>query len=97
MPQLAHGPNPQVANTLPAITGKQLIKLLRRDGWELVRKANHGLALAKMGPDGRTHVTVVPDKRSPLPDGTLADILGPLQTQIGRHRLADLIERFGLK
>lgn len=86
-----------MANTHPAITGRQLIRMLRLDGWEVVRRAKHGQALAKMGPDGRKRVTVVPDKRSPLPGGTLADILGPLQTQIGRQGLGDLIERFGRK
>jgi hypothetical protein len=38
-------------------------------------------------------VTLVPDKRTPLPDGTLAAILGPKQTGIGRAGMAALIER----
>ena len=38
----------------------------------------HSIAFAKPGPDGHRRVTVIPDKRSPLPDGTLAAILGRL-------------------
>ncbi len=82
---------------LPAITGKQLIRLLRKDGWEPGRRCTHGLSLAKVLPSGRTLVTVVPDKKSPLPAGTPADILGPQQTQLGRRGLATLIEKHGLK
>jgi len=32
---------------LPAISGKQLIKLLTSDGWVEGRKAKHGIALTK--------------------------------------------------
>ncbi len=32
---------------IPAISGKQLIKLLQKDGWQLGRKATHGLTLTK--------------------------------------------------
>ena len=86
-----------MAKSLPAISGQQLIRLLERDGWEVVRQANHGLSLAKIGPDGRKRVTVVPNKRGSLPNGTLRAILGPLQTGIGFDGLAALIERYGIK
>jgi predicted RNA binding protein YcfA (HicA-like mRNA interferase family) len=81
----------------PAITGKQPIRLLMKDGWTPGRRTRHGIALAKRFPDGRTRVTVVPDKRSSLPDGTLADILGSTQTGIGREGLAELIQTYGVK
>ncbi len=81
----------------PAITGNQLIRLLVRDGWVPGRRTRHGIALSKRFPDGRTRVTVVPDKRSSLPDGTLADILGPKQTSIGREGLVALIQAYGLR
>ena len=35
--------------------------------------------------------TVIPDKSAPLPNGTLADILRPKQTGIGRAGLQALI------
>jgi predicted RNA binding protein YcfA (HicA-like mRNA interferase family) len=53
---------------LPAITGKQLIRLFRRDGWEEMRRVRHGIALAKVGPDGRRRITIIPDQRSTLPE-----------------------------
>ena len=80
-----------MADALPAITGRQLIRLLILDGWEEGRRTNHGRSLHKTFPDGRTRVTLVPDKRTPLPIGTLATILGPKQSCIGRDGLAALI------
>lgn len=75
---------------LPAITGKQLIRLLISDGWEEKRRARHGVALSKtIG--GRTRVTVVPDTRASLPQGTLGNILCPLQTGLGRKGLSYLL------
>jgi hypothetical protein len=56
----------------------------------------HGIALRKRFAE-RTRVTIVPNKRSSLPDGTLGDILGARQTGIGRAGLLALIERYGLK
>lgn len=84
-------------NPPPAITGKQLIKLLARDGWVAGRRTRHGISLSKVKADGRKSVTIVPDKASPLPGGTLADILGPQQTCIGRDGLAELIATYGIK
>lgn len=45
---------------LPAISGKKLIRLLQKDNWEVKRRAEHGVALAKAIYD-RTRVTVIPD------------------------------------
>lgn len=83
-------------DALPAITGRQLIRLLLLDGWEEGRRVNHGRSLHKAFPDGRTRVTLVPDKRSPLPAGTLGAILGPRQTTLGREGLARLIVEHGI-
>lgn len=79
---------------LPAITGNQLIKLLKADGWEEKRRARHGVALSKTV-GGRTRVTVVPDTRASLPPGTLSHILGSLQTGFGRNGLSRLLGQFG--
>jgi hypothetical protein len=86
-----------VAGPLPAITGRQLQRLLRLAGWRETGRRTHGIGFAKADPDGRVRVTVVPDRRRPLTSGTLAAILGPQQTNIGRDGLASLIERYGLK
>ncbi len=79
----------------PAITGRQLIRLLEKGGWKKGRRANHGIVLTKyIG--GQTRVTFVPDTSKSLPDGTLSAILGLKQTSIGKKGLSDLIERYGL-
>lgn len=76
-----------------SISGKILIKLAVRDGWEVKRRVTHGVSLAKRFAD-RTRVTVIPDSRAPLPEGTLAAIIGPKQMGIGRNGLEDLIKKY---
>lgn len=80
---------------LPAITGKDLIKLLQKDGWIIKRTATHGVSLAKAF-SNRTRVTVIPNTRASLDDGTLGAILSPKQTKIGKAGLLDLINKYGL-
>jgi len=77
-----------------SISGKTLIKLAVKGGWEIRRRATHGVSLAKRFTD-RTRVTVIPDSRAPLPEGTLAAIIGPKQMGIGRKGLEDLIKNYG--
>lgn len=84
-------------NELPAITGKQLIRLFRQDGWTECGRRTHGISFSRVFPDGRLHITLIPDKRSSLPGGTLAAILGPKQSTIGRDGLLAMIEKYGLK
>lgn len=85
-----------MAGSLPAVTGRQLLRLLKLDGWVVVRRAPHGQFLAKALPDGTRIHTTVPDKRRPLMASTLNQILGPQQTGLGRTGLAALIQRHGL-
>jgi len=80
---------------LPALSGKQLIKLLRKDDWIPQRRAKHGMALVKHFGD-RTIVTVIPNTNAPLDGGTLAAILGVKQTGIRKKGLLDLVNKFGL-
>ena len=82
---------------LPAITGKELIRLLVKDDWEIRRKMNHGMGLAKYSPElNRTIIVCVPDKKRALSKNTLGQILGPDQSKIGRAGLTELIEKYGL-
>lgn len=81
---------------LPAITGRQLIRLLKADGWTVGRRTNHGISFSKAD-EARNRVTIVPDKRSTLPSGTLGAILGPKQTNIGREGLERLLLQYGLR
>jgi hypothetical protein len=76
------------------ISGKKLIKLAVKDGWVIKRRARHGVALAKRFGD-RIRVTVIPDTRMPLDEGTLAAIIGPKQMRIGKRGLTELIEKYG--
>ena len=76
------------------ISGKDLIKLAVKDGWAIKHRATHGLSLVKKYPD-KTRVTVIPDKKALLPDGTLAAILGPKQMGIGRKGLEALVKKYG--
>ena len=82
---------------LPSITGKQLIRLLLKDGWQDSGKRTHGVALVQGDPEGRSRVTVIPDKRSTLAAGTLSAMLSSQPTGIGRQGLRDLIGRYGLR
>lgn len=84
--------------TLPEINGKQLIKLLEKDGWIEAGKRNHGIALRKYFPkEKRTRVTIVSTHNDTLPKGTLGAILGSKQTNLGKEGLQKLIEDYGLK
>ena len=79
----------------PALTGRQLIRLLEKDGWVVARQARHGLAMTKTFED-RIRVTIVPNTRASLDKGTLAAILGIKQTCIGKDGLRALIGKHGL-
>ena len=80
---------------LPAVKGKELIKLLQKDGWVVHGHVTHGVSLRKQFAD-RVRVTLVQDTGAALPDGTLGAILGPKQTSLGKRGLLDLLNRFGI-
>lgn len=68
--------------------------MLVADGWEIVRPTAHGLWLKKRFKSG-TRFATVKDTKARLPPGTLAAILGPRQTGLGKKGLNDLIGRHG--
>ncbi|RIK74163.1 hypothetical protein DCC62_15815 [candidate division KSB1 bacterium] len=79
---------------LPAITGPELIKLLKKDGWEeRGNRATHGISLTKTLPNGRTRTTIIPTKSRSLPTGTLKAILSSKQTGLGREGFQELLNR----
>ncbi|NUM78012.1 type II toxin-antitoxin system HicA family toxin [candidate division KSB1 bacterium] len=79
---------------LPAITGPELINLLKKDGWEeRGNRATHGISLTKTLPNGRTLTTIIPTKSRSLPIGTLKAILSSKQTGLGREGLQELLNR----
>jgi predicted RNA binding protein YcfA (HicA-like mRNA interferase family) len=79
----------------PVVTGKQLLKLLMADGWEVTRQARHGVFLKKRFANA-TRITVVKKTTAVIPDGTLASILGPKQTGLGKTGLRRLINQYGI-
>jgi predicted RNA binding protein YcfA (HicA-like mRNA interferase family) len=71
-----------------------LAKLLVKDGWQAGRKGRHGRVYTKTVA-GKTLVTIVSLKTVPIPAGTLAAILGPQQTALGKQGLRALIDKYG--
>ncbi|MDP2719540.1 MAG: type II toxin-antitoxin system HicA family toxin [Dehalococcoidia bacterium] len=61
---------------LPAISGRKLIRILKRDGWTEQGRTRHVIALKKSFGD-HTRVTVIPNSKASLDEGTLSAILGP--------------------
>jgi len=80
---------------IPALSGKQLISLLQKDGWVIHGRTRHGVSLKKIV-NQRTIVTVVPGSRASLPEGTLNAILGVKQTGIGKSGLLVIINKYGV-
>lgn len=78
---------------IPAISGIELIKILKKDGWIEKRRATHGVSLIKRIGE-RTRVTIIPKTRASLPEGTLSAILGQKQTGIGKEGLLDLLDQY---
>lgn len=77
---------------IPSLTGKELIKLLKKAGWIEHRQATHGVALVKRFGE-RRKVTIVPKTKVTLPDGTLMAILGEKQTGLGKKGLLKLLNK----
>ena len=79
---------------LPAISGNDLIALLQKDGWIIRKQMKHGLSLTKEFPDRTRRRTTVKKTSESLPNSTLSAILGPLQTNIGRGGLLELLDKY---
>lgn len=75
---------------LPALSGIELISLLKSNSWIEHGHRTHGLALIKrIGK--KTRVTIIPNTSASLPIGTLMAILGPKQTGLGKKGLLNLL------
>lgn len=81
-----------MSGEIPALTGPELIKLLKKDGWIENGYRTHGMAMVKKFPD-RKRVTTIPTVKESLPKSTLFKILGPKQTGIGRKGLLKLLSK----
>ena len=79
---------------LPALSGRQLIALLESDGWEAVRRANHGVWLRKWDDEsGQYRFTNVPTKPRSIAPNLLGQILSSKQTGLGSAGLQRLLDR----
>ncbi len=81
---------------IPAITGKQLIRLLEKDSWEEAHKGKHGIVLTKTI-KGLKRTTTIPDKSKSLPESTLGVILSDKEAGLGRKGFLELLNKYGLK
>ena len=77
-------------------SGRELMTLLKRDGWAEGGRRTHGVFFSKRFPGERIpRSPVVSNKSDPLPDPTLGAILSVKQTGLGKNGLNELIERYG--
>ncbi|PYJ86121.1 MAG: hypothetical protein DME22_06460 [Verrucomicrobia bacterium] len=72
---------------LPAVSGRELVRALRRAGFVLLRQKGSHVSMEKRTGDGYWR-TVVPMHREIRP-GTLSDILN--QTGLTKEELAELL------
>ena len=76
------------------VTGRELMRLLERDGWVSGGRRNHGIFYSKRFPgELRPRTTLVPDVSTPLRPGTLGKILSVEQTGLGSAGLRALMRR----
>ncbi|MCX6024185.1 MAG: hypothetical protein NTZ05_21125 [Chloroflexi bacterium] len=79
------------------ITGPQLQRLLRLDGWTEAGRRTHGTYFSKRFPgESMPRSTVIMNKDDPLRDKTLGDVLSAKQTGLGRRGLQELIDRYSI-
>ena len=75
-----------------SISGRELMRLLEKDGWTQGGRRRHGVFYSKQfSGENRPRSTVVPDKSRPLPLSTLGSILGTKQTGLGSTGLRTLL------
>jgi predicted RNA binding protein YcfA (HicA-like mRNA interferase family) len=72
---------------LPAVSGRELVRALRRSGFVVLRQKGSHVSMEKRSADGYWR-TVVPLHREIRP-GTLSDILN--QTGLSKEDLAELL------
>lgn len=81
-----------MADEIPSLSGADLIKLLKSDGWISKGKSTHGETLYK-NVDGKNIYTTIPKKYKKMPNKILGQILSPKQTNLGRDGLLEIIEK----
>ncbi len=78
---------------LPVVSGDQLIKLLLKLGYEIVRQKGSHVRLRKITEAGEHNITV--PKHNEIAKGTLNDILSKVSVwnNISKEKLIELLEK----
>ncbi len=78
-----------------AVTGPQLVRLLKLDGWVEDEYRTDGLAMTKPG----HYPVIVPIKKgnATLPDTILGRILSVKQSGLGKAWLREMIKKHGVR
>ena len=77
-------------------SGRELMALLEKDGWDQGGRRTHGVFYSKHFPgECIPRSTVIPDKSDPLPDPTFGAILSVKQTGLGKNGYNELKENYG--
>jgi predicted RNA binding protein YcfA (HicA-like mRNA interferase family) len=82
-----------VSPKLPLASGRDVVKLLNRLGYEVVRQRGSHIRLMRMTEEGEHHITV-PDHKE-MAKGTLSDILSAASraTGIPKKNLIEMLRR----
>lgn len=76
-------------------SGRELMALLEKDGWQRGHRATHGVFYFKRFSGERIpRSTVIPDKSEPLVDRTFGAILSVKQTGLGKSGYNELVEKY---
>jgi len=76
---------------LPVVSGEQVIKLLRKLGYEIIRQKGSHVRLRKITEAGEHNITV--PKHSEMAKGTLNDILSKVSiwNNISKEKLIEML------
>jgi len=77
---------------LPVVSGKKLLKMLTKLGYQVVRQKGSHVRLTKEGEAGEHHITIVMHKE--IAKGTLNDILTKIAiwNNISKEKLIDMLQ-----
>ena len=77
---------------LPVVSGKKLLKLLKKLDYQVVRQKGSHIRLTKKGEAGEHHITIIAHKE--IAKGTLNDILTKVAiwNSISKEKLIEMLQ-----
>ena len=77
---------------LPVVSGKKLLKLLKKLDYQVVRQKGSHIRLTKKGEAGEHHITIITHKE--IAKGTLNDILTKVAiwNSISKEKLIEMLQ-----